>query len=53
MLIDRLLQLERAAPVQELADAVDARAIPAVYAAPAGLLSALDLPLVTGAGLMR
>jgi 4-hydroxy-tetrahydrodipicolinate reductase len=28
-------------------------AIPAVCAAPAGLLSALDLPLVTGRGLMR
>jgi 2,4-diaminopentanoate dehydrogenase len=28
-------------------------AIPAVYAAPPGLLSALDLPLVTGAGLVR
>lgn len=28
-------------------------AIPAVYAAKAGLLSALDLPLVTGAGLVR
>jgi hypothetical protein len=53
MLIDRLLQLERAAPVQELADAVDAKAIPAVCAAPPGLLSALDLPLVTGTGLMR
>ena len=28
-------------------------AIPAVCAAPPGLLSALDLPLVTGRGLMR
>ncbi len=28
-------------------------AIPAVCAAPAGLLSALDLPLITGAGLVR
>ena len=28
-------------------------AIPAVYAAQPGLLSALDLPLVTGAGLVR
>ena len=28
-------------------------AIPAVYAAPPGLLSALDLPLITGTGLVR
>jgi 4-hydroxy-tetrahydrodipicolinate reductase len=28
-------------------------AVPAVCAAPPGLLSALDLPLITGAGLVR
>jgi 4-hydroxy-tetrahydrodipicolinate reductase len=28
-------------------------AIPAVCAAPSGLLSVLDMPLVTGRGLMR